>query len=50
MEEFSVETAAIRGYCLLIEVSSSFILINIDVINLSLVAPNLIAVKFKVRE
>jgi len=50
MNELSVETVAVRGYCLLTEVSASFILFSIEVINLGLIALNLIAVKFKISE
>jgi len=50
MEELSVESVVVRGYCLLIEVSASVILIGIEVINLGLIALNLIAVKLKISE
>jgi len=50
MEELSLEATAVRVFCLLIEVSSSFILINTEVTNSSSTALNLIAIKFKVSD
>ena len=50
MEEFSAETLAVRKYCILIEVSASFIHISIEVINLGLTVLNLTAVNFKISE